>query len=85
MISGRVQGVAYRANARRQAMNLSLTGWVKNLRDGRVEVLAEGPAARVDALIAWCKEGPPAARVTSVDILERADSAPQFTSFDITH
>ena len=85
MISGRVQGVAYRANARRQAMNLSLTGWVKNLPDGRVEALAEGPAARVDALIAWCKEGPPAARVTSVDILERADAAPQFTSFDITH
>lgn len=85
VVSGRVQGVAYRANARRQAMNLSLTGWVKNLPDGRVEALAEGPAARVDAFLAWCKDGPPASRVTGVDVLERTEGPPKFSTFDVMH
>lgn len=84
LISGRVQGVAYRANARRKALTLGLTGWVKNLPDDRVEALAEGPAGDVDAFVAWCRQGPPAARVTGVEIAAREDGDAQFATFEIT-
>ena len=67
-VSGRVQGVCYRDSARRQARALGLAGWVKNLDDGRVELVAEGPQPDVDALIAWCRSGPPVARVTGVEV-----------------
>lgn len=68
IISGRVQGVAFRHHTKTKARELGLTGWVKNLPDGRVEVWAEGAENEVDALIAWLREGPPFARVASVHV-----------------
>jgi acylphosphatase len=66
IVGGRVQGVFYRASAREQALELGLTGHAKNLADGRVEVLAFGSLASLDALEAWLRIGPPAARVSEV-------------------
>lgn len=71
-IDGRVQGVAYRASTQAQARRLGLTGWVRNLPDGAVELEAQGPAAVVAALEAWCHRGPTAARVQAVLRAERA-------------
>ena len=65
-IRGRVQGVFFRAETERTASNLNLTGWVRNLMDGRVEAVFEGDDAVVDQMVAWCKIGPPAARVLQV-------------------
>jgi acylphosphatase len=61
-----VQGVAFRAHTRRQALALGLTGYARNLPDGRVEVLAVGAFAALDALERWLWQGPPAARVADV-------------------
>lgn len=69
-ISGRVQGVAFRAYTQEQAYLLGISGWVRNLRDGRVEAVFEGPGESVEAMIDWCKVGPPGARVVHVDVLE---------------
>lgn len=66
IVSGRVQGVFYRASTREQALRLGLAGYAKNLPDGRVEVLATGPAEALDALEHWLHQGPPAARVDAV-------------------
>lgn len=67
-IRGRVQGVAYRAYTVDEAEKLGLVGWVRNLWDGSVELEAEGPRPALEALIAWCRRGPPAARVTDVQV-----------------
>ena len=66
-VSGRVQGVYYRASAAEQARRLGVTGYARNLSDGRVEVLACGETAAVDALVAWLAIGPAAAQVTGVE------------------
>jgi acylphosphatase len=66
VVSGRVQGVGFRYSTQRQATRLGLCGWVRNTDDGKVEIMAEGPLSAVDALEAWCRHGPPGARVTSV-------------------
>ena len=73
-VSGRVQGVFYRASARQRAELLGVTGYARNLADGRVEVLACGEAAAVEALCAWLWEGPPAASVKDV-LIEELDAA----------
>lgn len=67
IISGQVQGVYYRASTQAEAQRLGLRGWVRNLPDGRVELLAEGPRSALDALVAWCWQGPPRARVSGVE------------------
>jgi acylphosphatase len=67
-ITGLVQGVYYRASAREQAQRLGLTGWVRNTRDDAVLLEAQGPPERLDALVAWCRTGPPAARVDGVEV-----------------
>lgn len=81
-ITGRVQGVSYRAYTQKQARRLGLTGWVRNLSDGRVELVAEGPAAEVDALLAWCRKGPMFARVDHVEVREIPPSG-EFEAFDV--
>lgn len=65
-ISGRVQGVYYRASTEAAARRLGLVGWVRNLPDGGVELLAEGRRDALEALVAWCHVGPPRARVDAV-------------------
>ncbi|HEX9399957.1 MAG TPA: acylphosphatase [Anaeromyxobacter sp.] len=68
VVSGVVQGVSFRAYAVDEARRLGLAGWVRNLPDGRVEAEAEGPRAAVEALVAWCRSGPPAANVDDVEV-----------------
>jgi len=67
-ITGRVQGVWYRAGAEAKARDLDVAGWVRNMPDGSVEAMAEGERANVVALIAWAHDGPAGARVETVDL-----------------
>ena len=71
LVSGRVQGVGFRWHARAAAEDRSLTGWVKNLPDGRVEVWLEGEEPAVDSMVAWLRKGPSAARVEHVEVASR--------------
>jgi acylphosphatase len=66
-ISGRVQGVFFRDSARRRAEELGLAGWVKNLPDGKVEAVFEGPSERVREMVRWCEGGPRGASVENVE------------------
>ena len=66
IIKGRVQGVWFRESTRIEAVSLGVFGWVKNLPDGTVEVLAEGPEEGVKGLVSWCHHGPPVARVDQI-------------------
>jgi acylphosphatase len=68
LVSGRVQGVFYRATCASRAREAGLGGWVRNLPDGRVEAAFEGPDSAVDALVAWCRRGPDLARVEEVEV-----------------
>ena len=68
-VTGRVQGVSYRAGTLNRARALGLAGYVRNRHDGTVEILAEGEVARVDEFIAWCRSGPTLARVDNVTVL----------------
>ncbi|OOG45677.1 acylphosphatase [Rhodanobacter sp. C01] len=67
IVSGRVQGVFYRASTREQALVLVVAGHARNLPDGRVEVLASGSADALDTLERWLRRGPPAAQVEAVN------------------
>ena len=67
-VSGRVQGVYYRASTRDKALAEGVDGWVRNLDDGRVEAVFEGPEATVDAIIEWCETGSRAANVQDVEV-----------------
>jgi len=67
-ISGHVQGVGFRAKAQRQAETLGLNGWVCNLPDGRVEVVAEGEQSFVEQLVDWCRSGPARATIDDVKL-----------------
>jgi acylphosphatase len=81
-ISGRVQGVGFRYTARERADDLGLTGWVRNLSGGRVEVFAQGPDQLVQVFLTWLHEGPTAARVERVEEVP-ANLDPRFTAFEI--
>ncbi len=69
-VSGRVQGVTYRASTQRAAQHHDVAGWVRNRRDRRVEARFEGTPANVDALLEWCRSGPDMARVTAVEVTD---------------
>ena len=67
IIHGRVQGVFFRASTQEKAIELGLTGWVRNIADGKVELLAEGEKEKLEKLIDWCRIGPKHAQVMDVE------------------
>jgi acylphosphatase len=71
-VSGRVQGVWFRESCREEAHVAAVDGWVRNLGDGRVEVVLEGPRAAVDRVVAWCRRGPRRARIDHVEVVDEA-------------
>jgi acylphosphatase len=82
LVSGRVQGVAYRASTARQALRLGLRGWARNLPDGRVEVVAAGDEHGLSQLAEWLWDGPPLADVREVAV-EAWDADVDVTGFDV--
>lgn len=80
-IEGRVQGVGYRAWVESTARTMALTGWVRNRRDKSVEIALQGPANQVDEMLSLCKQGPPGAHVTKVEILGEGLGA--YDGFDV--
>lgn len=68
LVRGRVQGVSFRAYTQARALRLGASGWVRNLADGSVELEAQAAAAVIDQLVLACSEGPPAARVDSLEV-----------------
>lgn len=82
-IAGRVQGVGFRYSCEEEAETRGLAGWVRNLPDGRVEAAFEGPRGDVEEMLAWCRKGPPAARVTNVEV--RWEAPQGELGFRITH
>jgi acylphosphatase len=83
IISGRVQGVFFRANTLRAATRFGLSGWVRNRRDGTVEAVFEGDRDRIEAVLEWCRTGDPPARVTDVQV-EWEPFTGTTSGFDIT-
>ena len=83
LISGRVQGVGYRYATVNAAKRFGLTGWVRNLDDGRVEAVAEGPREKIEELVRWAWQGPPAARVSDVAVAWEPATG-EFSGFDVT-
>jgi acylphosphatase len=67
-VTGRVQGVFFRASCAEEARSLGVAGWVRNAPDGRVEAVFEGPEAVVEAMVGWCRRGPAHARVDGVEV-----------------
>ncbi len=84
LISGRVQGVLFRAETRRKARKLGLHGFVQNLSDGRVEAVLEGEKEKVEKLIEWAKRGPLFAKVDSIEIKEE-EYRGEFNNFEIKY
>jgi acylphosphatase len=74
VVAGRVQGVAFRVHAMDEAARLGLSGWIRNRHDGTVEARAEGTLEAVNAFVAWCRHGPPAARVEDVRVSPESPS-----------
>ena len=81
-VTGRVQGVYFRAHTQRQAKQLGLSGYALNLPDGRVEVIAEGDQAALEMLLAWLQHGPPNATVASVQP-QWGTASGAFQSFEV--
>ena len=77
VVSGTVQGVFFRASCQREAARRGVAGWVSNRPDGAVEAVFEGEDAAVDALVTWCRQGPPHAVVSDVDV---SDEEPEGVS-----
>ncbi len=84
IISGRVQGVWFRASTRDKAQQLGLKGWVKNTRDGNVEAVFDGEEKLVKKMIEWCYHGPPLAEVENVEA-KKEQSSDDFDDFYIKH
>jgi len=83
IIQGKVQGVFYRASARKMADQLDVRGWVRNGYEGNVEIMAQGADEQVEKFIHWCKQGPPAARVEKITVEAVAEQS--FLAFNIVH
>jgi acylphosphatase len=84
IVSGRVQGVCFRANTREMAIRMGVAGWVRNLPDGSVEVFMQGPDEKVNSLLSWCYQGPACASVASVDYAEKPVD-PTMNTFSIKY
>ncbi len=84
MIGGRVQGVFYRLETQRAASELSLCGWVKNKIDGTVEAVFEGKQSQVEAVLKWCRQGPPRSAVAEVEINWEPFTG-KYTTFEIRY
>lgn len=80
-VNGRVQGVGYRYSCATEATKLGIRGWVRNLADGRVEAVFEGPAEDVAAMVSWCRSGPPYADVRGLDVT--SEPVEGFTNFAV--
>lgn len=83
-VSGLVQGVFFRHTTRLRAKESGVVGWVKNLSDGRVEIMVEGDKEKVEELVEWVKKGPPIAKVDKVDV-EYLKYVGEFKSFGVEH
>jgi len=83
IVSGRVQGVFFRMETKRAADRCGVCGWVRNLKDGSVEAVFEGQPDRVDAILDWCRQGPPQADVIDVAVT-RAAYPGEFKGFNIS-
>jgi len=81
LVSGRVQGVYFRDTCRRVAAEHGVAGWVRNLADGRVEAVFEGPEPAVRQVVAWARRGPASAKVTAIAV--RAEPPEGLAAFDI--
>ena len=84
IISGRVQGVFFRAETQQEAIRLGVCGWVRNRADGTVEAVFEGDARSVEKAIEWCHQGSPMARVTDVRVQQQAYTG-EFDDFSIAY
>ncbi len=84
IVKGRVQGICYRSHTKKKADELLLVGYVKNLFDGNVEVVAEGPKEKVDELVEYCMQGLDRAYVEDIDI-EYSDEEEEFEGFEIRY
>ena len=84
LVSGHVQGVFFRGYVQRRANALGVTGWVSNLADGQVEAVFEGDEPVVNQMIAWCRQGPPNAWVSGVDVRYEPYSG-VFLSFSVRY
>ena len=82
VIEGRVQGVSYRMSAQIAAQKIGVTGWVRNLRSGQVEMVAEGDPAQLEQLLEWAWQGPNFAQVTDIS-LEKLTATGEFSLFEI--
>ena len=81
VVHGLVQGVFFRDSCRREARRAGVAGWVRNEPDGSVAALFEGPASAVEEMVAWCRQGPPRARVDRVDVSQAHPTGTR--SFDV--
>jgi len=84
VVSGRVQGVFYRSETQEKAQQLGVSGWVKNLSEGRVEAVFEGERAKVEQMVEWAKKGPSGAIVNDLD-LSWEEYQGEFNSFEIRY
>lgn len=82
IISGKVQGVFFRSSTKSAAVELDITGWVRNRPDGMVEVVFEGEKGNVEQMIDWCRKGPELARVTDVEVISERYTG-EFKSFEV--
>jgi acylphosphatase len=84
IVSGRVQGVFFRAETRKAASRIGVTGWVRNRPEGTVEAVFEGKSTLVDQALAWCQQGSPMSKVTDVRV-NWGEFSGEFENFTITH
>lgn len=85
LVSGRVQGVCFRAWTRDKAKALGIVGYAKNLPDGRVEILAEGGDAVLEEFLAWCRQGPSRAEVRDIKLMEEVPQPGEYQHFAIRY